>query len=1142
MKQHKLLVLAALSPLLFACTAEPEQEMAPAATAGGRETVFLSAVAESGSSKATLDFPSVLWEDDDQIAVFDGTAKNIFSIPDGGNHGTSATFSGTVTEGAAELYAVSPSSAGTSLAGSLLTVNLPSVQSIPAGLKVSPEALVSVTRAQNGLLQFRNVVSLVKISISANNITSVIISGTNLAGVARVNPDGTIANFGQTSGSIELKPSAATFAPGDYYAAVLPGSTPAGSFSVTLIRSDALSCTRTSSQAQTFTRNGCKSAGDISSAASWSNIIYTKAQLFTWNDTRNPSDASDAPILGADIDMEMDPWTPKNFAGTFDGRGHKLYNISVSTNNYSGFLRELTGSASVKDLVVGSSDGVIYDGQSIIKHSKSANNYTWYYAGAIAKVSGSSTVSNVTNFATVEVASDATSKTRIGGIVGSWNSTGTLKGCINYGTVQNLASKTGQASASDATSNSSLMGGVLGFFDVRNTIENCSNYGPVITMNPGVSAIGGVVGYDGRGSTVKNCTNGGVVKHQAQTLVTDTAVGGVIANSLGASGTFGTIQSCTNSGAVSATGNNVKIRVGGVSGYTDYYNVSYCSNSGAVSYSNTSATTEYIAIGGICAHTYHSCIITSCTNEGPVSSDKPQVNRVGGIVGNLNSSAVRKCTNKGTITLDNSSKVITNWESIGGVVGFAEGDTGVREISGCTNEGTVRMVVNTTGRDTPGRVAAGGIVGDPHTAFAIMNNINKGEVTLQNKHASAPYAYAGGIFGFDAGSSEGSSVKSNHNYGAVSIVSGRTGYCGAGGLFGNIAKASPITDNRHYGQVSGTVAGGAAGVNACNFKAVVCDAATVNGVTYPNASDKAAWACPSSTGEISITVTPHSDPEAEPVDDENPKPLDPGNKVIAHRGGATECGYPDNSRAALRYAMNLGCYGSECDIYWTSDNNVIVAHADGNDQVNGMKPYEHTAAEIIAAKRLSNYEKIPTLEEYIDIVMEPGSKTKLILDIKMIDTPSLDYDHPAKAALRAIEIIQAKNAQNFCEFICTGYTNVMSRIASAIKASGIPCGWMNGDISAASFKSRGYTDWANLNTRDHFNLGYGEDKGTGNRTITEYKNAGLQLSVFHIDKQSGNSSAVYTDATVQLYLDEYQYLRCITTNYPSWLIQKTKGL
>ena len=1144
MKHHKLLLLAALSPLLFACTAEPVQETAPAAPAEGRETIFLTAVAESGTSKTTLDFPSVKWEDSDQIAVFDGTSKNIFTIPEGGNHGTSASFTGTVAQGASELYAVSPASAGNALEGSQITINLPSVQTIPAGLTASPDALVCVAKAQQGSIQFRNVVSLIKISISTDNISSAIISGTNLAGLAKVNSDGTIAQTLQTTGSVELRPSAATFAPGDYYAAILPGSTPAGSFSVTLIRTDALSCTRTSTRAQTFTRNGCQSVGDISAEASWSNIIYTKAQLFAWNASRNASDASDAPILGADIDMEMDPWTPKNFAGTFDGRGHKLYNISVTSNTYSGFLRELTGSASVKDLIIGSSDGETYDGQSIIKHSKSANNYTWYYAGAIAKASGSSTVSNVTNFATVEVASDDTGKSRVGGIVGNWNSTGTLKGCTNYGAVRNNAATTGQAGQSDATTNGSLVGGVLGFFDVRSTIEDCSNYGPVTTVNPGVSAIGGVVGYDGRGSTVKNCTNGGEVKHQAQTLMADTAVGGIVAYAKGASSTFGSIQTSSNSGAVSACGNSFVIRVGGVSGYTDYYNVSDCSNSGAVSYSNASATTQYIAIAGICAHTYHGCIISSCTNLGPVSADKPQVNRVGGIVGTLNSSAARNCTNKGAVSLNNSSRAITNWQSVGGIAGFAEGTTDIREITDCTNEGSVNVVVNTTGRDTPGRVAVGGIVGDPHTAFAIIGNVNKGQVTLQNKHTSAPYAYAGGIFGFDAGSSEGSSVKSNHNYGAVSVVSGKDGYSGAGGLFGIISNAILNTDNRHYGQVSGTVAGGVAGVNACNFKAIVCDAATVNGVTYPNASNKTAWACPSSTGLISVVVTPHSDPESEPVDEEAPKPLNPGNKVIAHRGGATECGYPDNSRAALRYAMGLGCYGSECDIYWTSDNNVIVAHADGNDQINGMNPFEHTAAEIIAAKRLSNYEKIPTLEEYIDIVMESGSKTKLILDIKMIDTPSMDYEHPAKAALRAIEIIQEKNAQNFCEFICTGYDGVMSRIASAVKASGIPCGWMNGSISASTFKSRGYTDWANLNTREHFKLGAADapDKGTGNRTITEFKNAGLQLSVFHLDKQAGNSSAVYTDATVQLYLDEYQYLRCITTNYPSWLIQKTKGL
>ena len=112
--------------------------------------------------------------------------------------------------------------------------------------------------------------------------------------------------------------------------------------------------------------------------------------------------------------------------------------------------------------------------------------------------------------------------------------------------------------------------------------------------------------------------------------------------------------------------------------------------------------------------------------------------------------------------------------------------------------------------DTQGYIVSfGGLFG---------NNINKGEVSLQNKHVSTPYAYAGGIFGFDAASTSGSSVASNHNYGSVGIVSGKAGYSGVGGLFGTISNATPITDNRNYGSVSGTVAGGVAGINACEFK------------------------------------------------------------------------------------------------------------------------------------------------------------------------------------------------------------------------------------------------------------------------------------------------------------------------------------
>ena len=1100
----------------------------------------LSAFMEAPAGKAILDLPHVLWEDNDCIAVFDGTARRMFTIPEGGNHGSSATFVGDASSGAADLYAAYPESTAEACANGLLTVVVPSVQHVPEGRSSDPDALVAVAHAQAGKLQFHNVPSLLRINIQSSGISCILLRGQYLSGKVQADSDGNVSGHVATCDYVKLLPSGDTFAPGTYYAAVLPGKVAADSFSISLIRNDVLSYTRTSHSENVFQRSVVIDAGTLDSSASWSKVIFTREQLFAWNAMRDDADASEKVSLGADIDMEGVAWTARDFAGSFDGQGHKIWNFKTESSGYTGFLREMKNGAALKNLVLGSSDGVNPDGTSVIRHSSSSDNYTWYYAGVVAKASGSSSISGVTNYATVEVAANSTAKTRIGGIVGNWNSTGTIQYCSNYGAVRNLASVTGQKSGSDTTVEPSIVGGVIGFLDLRSSISHCSNYGQVSSSNPAVSAIGGVIGYDGRGSRISACYNGGSVIQEASSISTDCSVAGVLGYALGASGTYGYISGCINEAAVSAKGNGKVMRIAGITGYTDYYTVESCTNRGKVCFSNTSATSGYIAIGGVVSHTYHGCVVQGCRNEGAVSSDKPQVNRVGGVVGNLNASSISDCVNSGTVTLSLSAREIDNWEGIGGIVGFSEGDTGNRAVTGCTNEpgGVVSAVVKTNGRSDYQRCAAGGIIGMPFTTMTLSRNINKAAVSLKNLHSSAPYAYAGGIVGQDSGAKSASYITENINYGSVQLISGKSGYCGAGGLFGNIANASQISGNCNFGDVSGTVAGAAAGVNTLSFSVTVCDALAVNGTAYAGAADKQAWASPQSSGTITLDVRHHSDDETGSTVD-LPAPLDPGNKVVAHRGGSTESGYPDNSRRGLRYAMALGCYASECDIYWTKDNKVIVAHANSEDKINGLHPWEATASEIIAAGRLSNSETIPTLEEFLDIVMESGSKTKLLLDIKMIDTPSNDYDHPAKAALRALEIIQEKRAQNYVEFICTSYEQVMQKVAPSMKAAGIPCGWMCGSVTAATFKNKGYTDWANLNAREHFK---GIEGSYYNRTIAEFKNAGLKLSIFHVDKKSGNSSAVYSEAEVKMFLDEYDYLRCITTNYPSWLLSKTANL
>ena len=87
----------------------------------------------------------------------------------------------------------------------------------------------------------------------------------------------------------------------------------------------------------------------------------------------------------------------------------------------------------------------------------------------------------------------------------------------------------------------------------------------------------------------------------------------------------------------------------------------------------------------------------------------------------------------------------------------------------------------------------------------------------------------------------------------------------------------------------------------------------------------------------------------EEIDDGLLKPAACDNNIVAHRGGAAECNAPDNSLASLQYAIDQGCYASECDIYWTGDDNVVVAHADGNCRINGMHPWEHSLADLRAA-------------------------------------------------------------------------------------------------------------------------------------------------------------------------------------------------
>lgn len=268
-------------------------------------------------------------------------------------------------------------------------------------------------------------------------------------------------------------------------------------------------------------------------------------------------------------------------------------------------------------------------------------------------------------------------------------------------------------------------------------------------------------------------------------------------------------------------------------------------------------------------------------------------------------------------------------------------------------------------------------------------------------------------------------------------------------------------------------------------------------------------------------------------------PAEVGNRVVAHRGGSTEAGtrqFPDNSAAALNYAIGLGCYASECDIYLTKDDDIVVAHASAGCYINNLKPWEHTLAELRSAGTLTNGEQLPSLEEFIDIVLAAGT-TRLWLDVKniTIDGKSTEEgrEASARACERACEIIRGKGAQHFCEFIVTGNaTNISSsspvtiwqRSFAATEAIGSNAGWMS-FRNPANYVSSGYP-WANLSTE---NLYYeGKTVNKNGYSVQSFHDAGLKLSVYNAD----------TAVDMDYYLTYKDKLHAICTNYPRRLLEK----
>lgn len=766
MKKYLYIVLAGI----FAVTAcesiidiEPVVTPEPSVDNPALVSMTFKASAEDLATKSNISGSFIVWENDDAIAIFDGTALQQFTVSALSGTGKGAEFSGSAAS-VSTYYAVAPYEAATNLSteNTRISVTIPHNQTIIGSHSVDSKAMVSTGVAAGTTdLNFTNQFSLMKVTITADNIMGITVMGNNNESIAGSNhfyydgegaPKMDLSNAGQKKINLSYKATESSansaFPAGDYYIALWPTEFSKG-YTVILVDEDGGKSLKSASSAQSLVRNGGQNLSTVDDATFCPSVITTAAQLKMWRRlaTAGVYAEGEEVKLGADINLGGYSWAPvPQFLGIFNGQGYKIYNFTISSDaQYVGFIGTLGSSnaeeAVLKDVVFGSSNGTSYDGSSSITVTGARSG--WTYGGVVGYAQKKSTISGVTNFMPVTAAASVTGKHGIGGIVGvgdggSGNGI-TITGCHNYGAVTDN-------SASETTDNSGI-GGILGSTDGSyTTVSNCVNHAAVQNNCIGVSRLGGIVGkaWDAN-CTIDSCSNEGNITNNAASVTDKTSswdnavgVGGVLGAFTNSGGGL-LVNKCSNSGAIcfkAATNGSYRQAFGGVVGLVTYAGtIKGCYNSGKI---YDDATCEsHIAMGGILGVcNTKNLVVTKAdddtynVNDGEIFHYKAHTDCdtwIGGIVGlqYAATTPVEYSINNGRLVSDPKGQGTANYYS-GGICGSCKG-----VIRNCTNNG---YIFTWAGSLT---VWIGGISGGKDAPQSISNCTNNGWISAYNTSGSS---------------------------------------------------------------------------------------------------------------------------------------------------------------------------------------------------------------------------------------------------------------------------------------------------------------------------------------------------------------------------------------------------------------------
>ena len=253
--------------------------------------------------------------------------------------------------------------------------------------------------------------------------------------------------------------------------------------------------------------SGAAELGYIYDSNTKTYTVYNADGLLAWNEAAQ-KDRSINCTLTADIDLTGKDWSPigtnfyNSYTGTFDGGGHTIMGLTVTTNDqYVGLFGRLGKAGTVKNVVM---DGI-----------QITCNHRLGYAGGVAGFSWGGTIENCS------VSGSVSGTICAGGVVGiQWeasitgcSSSATVKGMVQVGGVAGETNSGATMAACYATGNvtieidpiNNILGGGLVGFNAGSSVLACYATGNVTSTgsSTGNVHIGGFLG--GNYTTVTAC-------------------------------------------------------------------------------------------------------------------------------------------------------------------------------------------------------------------------------------------------------------------------------------------------------------------------------------------------------------------------------------------------------------------------------------------------------------------------------------------------------------------------------------------------------------------------------------------------------------------------------------------------------------